>query len=222
MKKLSFVLVLLFGFGLTACDMMSKDLTRSKAEEILGKQNYGSVDGSIPTKIENSFQMADGAGNTPAYSLKAEQDYKEWVGACGVRFEKLKDMGFITYSIWKGAQGIRPPGTDRNKTSMVDYMYMFAQFSINPTDKLTPYITGTDYVGFAANDVSYKVKVLDIIFDKITGITKISDNEASVEFTVKPKFTPMNGLVDVPQNYTLQTARSSFFRRYDDGWRLIR
>jgi hypothetical protein len=63
--------------------------------------------------------------------------------------------------------------------------------------------------------------LIDMLFDKITGVTKTSENEAVVEFTLKPEATPLNGLVNGTANNDLNLNRSAAIRRYDDGWRFI-
>lgn len=211
MKKLSIALILLFVFGLISCNI-SKELSRGKAEEILSKGDYGYIGGSLPKSLNEGFQMGTSGGNEPNLVSQAEKDIEGWVGKQKTIYAKLEEKGFIKYNVWRGKQGQRPPGFPRAQISMVDYMYVFVQFNMEATDKLKPYIISSD-------NYFYKVKVADIIFDKITGVTKISDNEASVEFTLKIKDTPLKGLVD--ESDTPNLNRSADFRKYDDGWRIV-
>lgn len=213
MKILSIGLILFFALGLISC---SKELSRGKAEEILNKQDYGQLEGSIPKMAVEGFTwLADfgaGANKSPELEAKAEKDIKEWLSSQEANFAPLKNNGFITYNVWRGSQaGIRPPGD--NYRSIVDYISLFVSFTILPTDKLKPYIISTD-------DSSYKVKLVEMAFDKITGVIKISDSESVVEFTLKAKDTPLRGLVKGYENYNPGLTRSAAFRKYDDGWRL--
>ena len=186
MKKLSIGLILIFVFGLMSCNV-SKELSRGKAEEILSKGNYGYIEGSLPKSLIKDFQMGTSGGNEPALVSQAGKDIEGWIGQQKAIYAKLEEKGFIKYNVWKGNQGQRPPGWPQEQISIVDYMYVFVQFNMEATDKLKPYIISSD-------NYFYKVKVADIIFDKITGVTKTSDNETSVEFTLKTKDTPLKGL----------------------------
>jgi hypothetical protein len=105
----------------------------------------------------------------------------------------------MSYDIWQGPQGVRPPGSPPNERSIVDGMYVFVQFNIQATDKLRPYIINSDRYDF-------NVRVIDMVFDKITGVTKTSDNEAVVEFTLKPMNTSLYGIVKAPANNLQQTV----------------
>jgi hypothetical protein len=210
MKKLSIGLILLFVFVLISC---SKELSRDKAAEILSKGDYGCTEGIIPSQLDKNFHMGN-AGDLHAYAAAGQEESKKWINENTEKLSKLKEKGFITYKIWNGPQGIRPPGQQPNP--FWDTMDIFVQFQIEPTDKLKPYITGTD-----SQFHQFKVRLADIVFDKITGV-KNQDKEAFVEFALKLKPTPLDGVVNGPDNPNLQLNRSAAFAKYDDGWRLVK
>lgn len=190
----------------------AKDLTRAEAAKKLSKLNFGTNVGSFPKSLNKDFQMGTSGGNEPALVSQAEKDIEGWIGQQEAIYANLEEKGFIKYNVWKGTQGQRPPGWPRAQSSTVDYMYVFVQFNMQATEKLNPYIISSDHN-------YYKVILANIIFNKITGVTKISDSEARVEFTLKTKDTPLKGLVD--EQGTPNLNRSVVFRKYDDGWRLV-
>jgi hypothetical protein len=209
--------ILLMGFSTISCNTKSKELSREKAAEILNKVNYGYLEGAIPVAVTEAFQMGVGeageASNT-SYASQAEQDSRAWISKITSSLEKLKSDGFITIDIWEGPQGSRPPGFNPAQRSMVDYMYRWVQIRIDATDKLKPYIINSDMM-------NTRVRVIDMVFDKITGVTKTSDNDAGVEFALKPINTPLYGIVSATPSNNQMLNRSVTFRRYDDGWRLV-
>ncbi len=215
MKKLSIILVLIAVFCLISC---SKELSRGKAEKILSKGDYGSVNGEIPSKLCQSFHMGHD-GNLQVYAQKAEEESQAWLNDKEQYLDKLKSNGFITYEVWKGQQGVRPDNCGGR--SIVDHQYRWIKIDVAPTDKLKPYIVDTRDRGFGYNAVIVvKLKILE--FDKITGIVKRSENESSVDFTLQAKATPLNDIVGDKNNSNnnINLNKSALFIKYDDGWRL--
>ena len=214
-RKLMLLWIFLSGILLVSC---SKDLSRDKAAEILSTIKYGYSEGSIPSAYEKSIQMSVGECSQlidyPEQRAKEEQEYKEWKSSIIPYLDKLKSEGLITYELWEGPQGVRPPGSNPAQASIVDCAYRFNKISVNPTEKLNPYIISTDRFS------GIRVRLVDFVFDKITGIQKNSDTDVIVEFTVKPAPTPLNNLVKANNN-NFQQSRSASFRKYDDGWRLV-
>jgi len=195
MKKMCIGLILLLVFGLIACNM-SKDLSRGKASEILSKGHYGQMTATISLYFHNNFESAGISSGGEAWRQQQLRDLDRWLKPEKAYLDLLKNQGWITYNMRQS--------TEQTWTKI--------EFTLQPTNKLQPYIIKND--GYFI-----EVKLSDMVFDKITGISKTSEDTCVVEFTTKPINTPLYGVVkssnDVPP-----TNHSASFRRYDDGWRL--
>ena len=106
-------------------------------------------------------------------------------------YNKLQDLGLIT---------------------MHEYTQWGTNYSINLTDKGKAY-------SLATSGDRYMVISNIREFKEITGITKIDENNAKVEFSVvRKKVTPfgeINGFKeDDLENYSVE------MKKYDDGWRI--
>jgi hypothetical protein len=204
MKKRFWAVYLIIAFSFLACSA-SKDLSRGKAEEILKKQDFGFETGTIPSTITRYYIIGAPEGypeSKQSYKDEVKQNIDNFIKKNKDYLERLKGLGLITYNM-----------EVVDKKNLKDSKQI--TFKIQPTSKLSPYILSND-------GSNYIVKIFTWIFDKVTGITKISENEAKVEFTV---FAKHEGDVSTYAKYDgdvhLNTNRSAIFQRYDDGWRLM-
>ena len=88
-------------------------------------------------------------------------------------------------------------------------------------DNLKPYIVGYEDDYWGKNGVA-KLKLADVVFDEITGITTYpeSTDMKIVQYRVKIIPSEMSKLFPIEQNSNQKTEREAKFRKFDDGWRL--
>jgi hypothetical protein len=90
-------------------------------------------------------------------------------------------------------------------------------FDVTCTPKLLPYV-------ISQNNGIIELKVADVVFDKITGITKapMDENGRIVEFTTKTLTNPLCDIFTLSDFERQPRKIEAYFRQYDDGWRLER
>jgi len=190
-------LVLVITFG--ACNM-SIELTQDKAASMLKEYDFGYEKGEIPTRLYKEFHMGDHDSN-PQYKKDAQNTLNYWIEGIKNDLHELKRRDFITYTIQV---------TSRNERGS---LYKNVNILIQATSKLKPLILGIK---------DNKIIVMDYVrkFNKINSIKKISENESIVEFIVAGHQTNVSpSLNTTPPS---DTNRSAIFKRYDDGWRLVK
>lgn len=112
--------------------------------------------------------------------------------------KKLKESGYIDTTVIRRTQGYFPG----------------SQYNVTFTPKLSSYIEGKRLGGFITD-----VKIAESVFNEITGIRKINDNEYIVEFTTKIVPNPLSEAFPLDSYESNGSQQRVYFVRYDDGWR---
>lgn len=202
-NKFLFLLVLVSIFSaLSAFAAKSKPITREAAAKVLKKMNYGVVEGTLRTSYTEDFfyGVNRNPGMTPEIvNAQETAKYNDWVAKTTSETALLESEGFIN--------------TTQTQEDLPYYYTKKNKITVTATDKLSPYILGYDNVG------GIKIKLADVLFDKVTGVTTDLEGNSIVEFDIKTKRTPLFGRVN--QTNTVYGSKSALFKHYDDGWRYV-
>ncbi|MFZ2171128.1 MAG: hypothetical protein WAW61_16020 [Methylococcaceae bacterium] len=89
-------------------------------------------------------------------------------------------------------------------------------YNITFKPKLSPYIENK---GEFMGESFVKVKIADTVFNEITGIRKVDDNQYIVEFSTKTVTNPLGEIFPLKSYEGGNGSHSVHFVKYDDGWR---
>jgi hypothetical protein len=149
--------------------------------------------------------------------LSAQKEYltmlipaiNTWRGSWGDydNIDKLAKNGYVTLSVV-------PNGIVLN----------VERYDITINDTLKPFIVGYKDSLMGEKNFFADVKLADVVFDDITGITThpMSPNVKIVEYRVKIVPSEMSRLFPIAQYSNPQINKEAIFQKFDDGWRLER
>ena len=199
MLKISTIWLFAIILSLSCSSVYAKDLSRKEALKILQNVVLNQHQTSIYMKSVNEFSLSVGeqvAEYIPAFIVKWSNEHDSYYG-------KLQENGFITFN------------KHEKRNSKYGETYVKLTYLAYPTDNLRPLITSSN--GEQLNAIVAEVKV-----DKITGITTHNANNASVEITTKCIPNKLANVFPLSARDLQNGIGSVNFRRYDDGWRLVR
>ena len=184
-----------------------KDLTRSQALKILKNYNYGEVTRDLTLNRQAGYWAGDFQcpGST---HQDGTLDMMTRLQPIENIYNSLADAGFVTFTKEISDPSKRPQ-EQYNCDSKTYIIY-----TVKPTQKLNQYIT------FNNGDI-IKLKVIDYVLDKITGISKESKTTCIVEFTVIAKTNILSNYSGFNQNELNTQSKRVYFKLYDDGWRIV-
>ena len=164
----------------------SRDLSREKALQLLQKNKQEEVTETI---------IYGGRPVSVYSSYEAEQESRR-LAEVESKLQGLRNGGFLSYEKRSGFLG--------------GYTQMLICFDITCNSELDKY---------AVNDTGRNILKLTLAkptVKEVTGITKVSDNERIVQYTLELNPTPLYSAVGGDVNL----KREAKFRLFDDGWRM--
>jgi len=208
MKKLVFCMMVFFiGCNFLSDNAFGKDLARPQATKILKNLNYGDVTRDLMLNRQAGYWA--GVFQCPGSTHQdGTEDMLRRLQPIEDVYNSLSNAGFITFTKEISDPSIRP----QEQYNCDSKTYIF--YTVNTTPKLNKYITFN-------NGNVIKLKLIDYVFDKITGISKESKTTSIVEFTVKAKTNELSNHFGLKQNELATQSRRVYFKLYDDGWRIV-
>ena len=196
-SSLSFAAMLVFASLLAGASSSAQTLSRDQALTILKKEQV-----FVGIATLNSWQDPARMHWNVFNNLGIDgQQYRRAI-------DTLANAGFITSAT---RSWVYPTG----KTAMLTFT--------DPTSALQSFIlekrTHPEH-----KMVDYQIELFKVVPSKITGIAKLGENFANVEYTVEIVFSPLaqHFLRDtgVVKNLPLAGPQRRQFQKYDDGWRI--
>lgn len=207
MQKLVLCIVFIIWCNLLAYTAaFGSDLSRSQAAKILKDLDYGEVTRNL--NLNSGAAYWDGVFQCPGSTHQdGTQEMLNSMRPIENMYNSLQAGGFITFTREVSDPSKRPQ--EQYACDSKTYIIITAQ----PTPKLNDYITYSD-------GKILKLKLVDYVFEKITGIIKESNTSCIVEFTVKAKTNILANYFGLNKNDLYTQSKSVHFKLYDDGWRL--